>query len=304
MSIFGFTFISDKKLSMYKNKEEKVKFLEKANDSLLAELRGCEALSNEKGATISSLNNEMDSKDKEILSIAGDLDKMNKEVDNLKNNQKKLMASIKSKTEELADANMTIHDLQETHESNLLIISNLRADLKAKEDELDKLKKTIEEASEAVEDSTEPVSDEEDNQVTDAVIESEEERAADEKETPEETVDGTRPDDTDGNYVFEEVDNKYDYVDDLVSLEENKEFEEDMPEEVISSLIEQIEEEAPEEVKEAIADIDKQPEEVEKENNETAEEHNLDILDDETDDKDHVKKEDRQKNKKKNKKKK
>lgn len=108
MSMLGFTFITDSKLSMYREKAIKSETLAK----------------------------EIASKDKEILSVGKDLSVAKEEIERLNNNQKKLIKSIKDKTEKLeeansklSNANYRISDLEEKR-------SKISSDLKKKSNEL------------------------------------------------------------------------------------------------------------------------------------------------------------------------
>ena len=136
MSMLGFTFITDSKLSMYREKaiksETLAKEVEEMQDMAFIYVKRIE----EKNKEISNLKSDIASKDKEILSVGKDLSVAKEEIERLNNNQKKLIKSIKDKTEKLeetnsklSNANYRISDLEEKR-------SKISSDLKKKSNEL------------------------------------------------------------------------------------------------------------------------------------------------------------------------
>lgn len=134
--MLGFTFITDSKLSMYKEKAIKSENLAKE----IEEIQDKVDFYNER---LSELKSDIASKDKEILSIGKDLSTSKEKIDSLKENQKKLIKSVKKKTEEfdainadldkaksdLDEANYKIKNLEEKK-------SYISSDLKKKSNEL------------------------------------------------------------------------------------------------------------------------------------------------------------------------
>lgn len=136
MSILGFTFITDSKLSMYREKAIKSETLAKEVEEMQDMAFIYEKRIEEKNKEISNLKSDIASKDKEILSVGKDLSVAKEEIERLNNNQKKLIKSIKDKTEKLeeansklSNANYRISDLEEKR-------SKISSDLKKKSNEL------------------------------------------------------------------------------------------------------------------------------------------------------------------------
>ena len=136
MSMLGFTFITDSKLSMYREKAIKSETLAKEVEEMQDMAFIYEKRIEEKNKEISNLKSDIASKDKEILSVGKDLSVAKEEIERLNNNQKKLIKSIKDKTEKLeeansklSDANYRISDLEEKR-------SKISSDLKKKSNEL------------------------------------------------------------------------------------------------------------------------------------------------------------------------
>lgn len=136
MSMLGFTFITDSKLSMYREKAIKSETLAKEVEEMQDMAFIYEKRIEEKNKEISNLKSDMASKDKEILSVGKDLSVAKEEIERLNNNQKKLIKSIKDKTEKLeeansklSNANYRISDLEEKR-------SKISSDLKKKSNEL------------------------------------------------------------------------------------------------------------------------------------------------------------------------
>lgn len=136
MSMLGFTFITDSKLSMYREKAIKSETLAKEVEEMQDMAFIYEKRIEEKNKEISNLKSDMASKDKEILSVGKDLSVAKEEIERLNNNQKKLIKSIKDKTEKLEEANSKlgnanyrISDLEEKR-------SKISSDLKKKSNEL------------------------------------------------------------------------------------------------------------------------------------------------------------------------
>lgn len=105
MSMLGFTFITDSKLSMYREKAIKSETLAKEVEEMQDMAFIYEKKIEEKNKEISNLKSDIASKDKEILSVGKDLSVAKEEIERLNNNQKKLIKSIKDKTEKLEEAN-------------------------------------------------------------------------------------------------------------------------------------------------------------------------------------------------------
>lgn len=134
--MLGFTFITDSKLSMYKEKAIK-------SENLAKEIEEIQDKVDFYKERLSELKSDIASKDKEILSIGKDLSTSKEKIDSLKENQKKLIKSIKKKTEEfdainadldkaksdLDEANYKIRNLEEKKNS-------ISSDLKKKSNEL------------------------------------------------------------------------------------------------------------------------------------------------------------------------
>lgn len=136
MSMLGFTFITDSKLSMYREKAIKSETLAKEVGEMQDMAFIYEKRIEERNKEISNLKSDIASKDKEILSVGKDLSVAKEEIERLNNNQKKLIKSIKDKTEKLeeansklSNANYRISDLEEKR-------SKISSDLKKKSNEL------------------------------------------------------------------------------------------------------------------------------------------------------------------------
>lgn len=143
MSMLGFTFITDSKLSMYREKAIKSEALAKEVEEMQDMAFIYEKRIEEKNKEISNLKSDIASKDKEILSVGKDLSVAKEEIERLNNNQKKLIKSIKDKTEKLeeansklSNANYRISDLEEKR-------SKISSDLKKKSNELVEAKNKI-----------------------------------------------------------------------------------------------------------------------------------------------------------------
>lgn len=143
MSMLGFTFITDSKLSMYREKAIKSETLAKEVEEMQDMAFIYEERIEEKNKEISNLKSDIASKDKEILSVGKDLSVAKEEIERLNNNQKKLIKSIKDKTEKLeeansklSNANYRISDLEEKR-------SKISSDLKKKSNELVEAKTKI-----------------------------------------------------------------------------------------------------------------------------------------------------------------
>ena len=131
MSMLGFTFITDSKLSMYREKAIKSETLAKEVEEMQDMAFIYEKRIEEKNKEISNLKSDIASKDKEILSVGKDLSVAKEEIERLNNNQKKLIKSIKDKTEKLeeansklSNANYRISDLEE--KSNELVEAKIK----------------------------------------------------------------------------------------------------------------------------------------------------------------------------------
>lgn len=115
--MLGFTFITDSKLSMYREKAIK-------SENLAKEIEKMQDKADFYKERLSELKSDIASKDKEILSIGKDLSESKEKIDALKENQKKLIKSVKKKTEELDaaksdldGANYKISNLEEKRDS-------------------------------------------------------------------------------------------------------------------------------------------------------------------------------------------
>lgn len=110
--MLGFTFITDSKLSMYREKAIK-------SENLAKEIEEMQDKADFYKERLSELKSDIASKDKEILSIGKDLSESKEKIDALKENQKKLIKSVKKKTEELdsvkADLDKAKSDLDEAN---------------------------------------------------------------------------------------------------------------------------------------------------------------------------------------------
>lgn len=115
--MLGFAFITDSKLSMYREKAIK-------SENLAKEIEEMQDKADFYKERLSELKSDIASKDKEILSIGKDLSESKEKIDALKENQKKLIKSVKKKTEELDsvkadldEANYKISNLEEKKNS-------------------------------------------------------------------------------------------------------------------------------------------------------------------------------------------
>lgn len=108
--MLGFTFITDSKLSMYREKAIK-------SENLAKEIEEMQDKADFYKERLSELKSDIASKDKEILSIGKDLSESKEKIDALKENQKKLIKSVKKKTEELDEANYKISNMEEKRDS-------------------------------------------------------------------------------------------------------------------------------------------------------------------------------------------
>lgn len=110
--MLGFTFITDSKLSMYREKAIK-------SENLAKEIEEMQDKADFYKERLSELKSDIASKDKEILSIGKDLSESKEKIDALKENQKKLIKSVKKKTEEFdainADLDKAKSDLDEAN---------------------------------------------------------------------------------------------------------------------------------------------------------------------------------------------
>lgn len=118
MSILGFTFITDSKLSMYREKAIK-------SENLAKEIEEMQDKADFYKERLSELKSDMASKDKEILSIGKDLSESKEKIDALKENQKKLIKSVKKKTEELDAVNVDLDKAKSDLDEANYKISNL-----------------------------------------------------------------------------------------------------------------------------------------------------------------------------------
>lgn len=124
--MLGFTFITDSKLSMYREKAIK-------SENLAKEIEEMQDKAASYKERLSELKSDIASKDKEILSVGKDLSESKEKIDALKENQKKLIKSVKKKTEELdatkADLDKAKSDLDEANykiSNNELIEARIR----------------------------------------------------------------------------------------------------------------------------------------------------------------------------------
>ena len=110
--MLGFTFITDSKLSMYREKAIK-------SENLAKEIEEMQDKAASYKERLSELKSDIASKDKENLSVGKDLSESKEKIDALKENQKKLIKSVKKKTEELdaakADLDKAKSDLDEAN---------------------------------------------------------------------------------------------------------------------------------------------------------------------------------------------
>lgn len=99
--MLGFTFITNSKLSMYREKAIK-------SENLAKEIEEMQDKAASYKERLSELKSDIASKDKEILSVGKDLSESKEKIDALKENQKKLIKSVKKKTEELDAVNVDL----------------------------------------------------------------------------------------------------------------------------------------------------------------------------------------------------
>ena len=81
--MLGFTFITDSKLSMYREKAIK-------SENLAKEIEEMQDKAASYKERLSELKSDIASKDKEILSVGKDLSESKEKIDALKENQKKM----------------------------------------------------------------------------------------------------------------------------------------------------------------------------------------------------------------------
>lgn len=136
MSLFGFTFITDSKLSMYREKAMKAEQLAKEVEELEDMAVVSEKRMGELNKKVSVMKSEVASKDKEMLSIGKDLSLAKEEVSRLKESQKKLIASVRMKTDDLEEVGIKIKDYEENAKYLKDKIKKLDSSLKKKSDEL------------------------------------------------------------------------------------------------------------------------------------------------------------------------
>lgn len=129
MSMLGFTFITNSKLSMYKEKAIK-------SENLAKEIEEIQDKADFYKERISELKSDIASKDKEILSIGKDLSTSKEKIDSLKENQKKLIKSVKKKSNELIEARIRIGDLENEVSIGAKTIQELESKLKLMQVEL------------------------------------------------------------------------------------------------------------------------------------------------------------------------
>lgn len=99
--MLGFTFITDSKLSMYREKAIK-------SENLAKEIEEMQDKAASYKERLSELKSDIASKDKEILSVGKDLSESKEKIDALEENKKKLIKSVKKKTEELDAVNVDL----------------------------------------------------------------------------------------------------------------------------------------------------------------------------------------------------
>lgn len=116
--MLGFTFITDSKLSMYREKAIK-------SENLAKEIEEMQDKADFYKERLSELKSDIASKDKEILSIGKDLSESKEKIDALKENQKKLIKSVKKKTEELDAVNVDLDKAKSDLDEANYKISNL-----------------------------------------------------------------------------------------------------------------------------------------------------------------------------------
>ena len=116
--MLGFTFITDSKLSMYREKAIK-------SENLAKEIEEMQDKADFYKERLSELKSDIASKDKEILSIGKDLSESKEKIDALKENQKKLIKSVKKKTEELDAVNVDLDKARSDLDEANYKISNL-----------------------------------------------------------------------------------------------------------------------------------------------------------------------------------
>ena len=116
--MLGFTFITDSKLSMYREKAIK-------SENLAKEIEEMQDKADFYKERLSELKSDIASKDKEILSIGKDLSESKEKIDALKENQKKLIKSVKKKTEELDAAKADLDKAKSDLDEDNYKISNL-----------------------------------------------------------------------------------------------------------------------------------------------------------------------------------
>lgn len=127
--MLGFTFITDSKLSMYREKAIK-------SENLAKEIEEMQDKADSYKERLSELKSDIASKDKEILSVGKDLSESKEKIDALKENQKKLIKSVKKKTNELIEARIRIGDLENEVSIGAKAILELESKLKSMQVEL------------------------------------------------------------------------------------------------------------------------------------------------------------------------
>ena len=115
--MLGFTFITDSKLSMYREKAIK-------SENLAKEIEEMQDKADFYKERISELKSDIASKDKEILSIGKDLSESKEKIDALKENQKKLIKKKKEKKGKIKQNISLLKIQKKTQVSFLLYLLN------------------------------------------------------------------------------------------------------------------------------------------------------------------------------------
>lgn len=137
--MLGFTFITDSKLSMYREKAIK-------SENLAKEIEEMQDKAASYKERLSELKSDIASKDKEILSVGKDLSESKEKIDALKENQKKLIKSFKKKTEELDAVNVDLDKARSDLDEANYKIRNLEEKKNSISSELKKKSNTLIEA--------------------------------------------------------------------------------------------------------------------------------------------------------------
>lgn len=113
MSLLGFTFITDDKLVMYKEKSIKAENLAKKLEDAENFIDELNKRINKKEGDIEDLKKEIEKKDKEILAIGKDLSIYKEDFSKLKESNRKIISTLRSSDEKNTNAKAELDALKE-----------------------------------------------------------------------------------------------------------------------------------------------------------------------------------------------